>query len=185
MRILLAALAGAVAMFIWTSIAHVFTPLGSTGFSQIPNEAAVISAMHSSIGEKSGLYFFPWVNPSDPKAMEKTEALMKTNPSGLLLYKGPSGNLDMTPMMVEEFVKQFVQALIAAFLLSLTVLAAYLSRAGFVALIGVSAAIATNVSYWIWYGFPGDFTCAAILIEVVSGIVAGLAIAAVLRPRTV
>ena len=39
MRILLAGLAGAVAMFIWTSIAHMATPLGTIGFSQIPNEA--------------------------------------------------------------------------------------------------------------------------------------------------
>lgn len=183
MRILLAALAGAVAMFVWTAIAHMVTPLGSTGFSQVPNEQAVLSAMQSSMGDKAGLYFYPWVDPKDPDAMKKSAELMKTNPSGMILYKGPGASTDMTPMLVEEFAKQFVQALIAAFLLSLTVLVSYVSRAGFVAGIGVSAAIATNVSYWIWYGFPLDYTCAQIIMEVVSALVAGLAIAAILKPR--
>ncbi len=183
MRILLAGLAGAVAMFVWTSIAHMVTPLGSTGFSQIPNEAPVLSAMQSSIGDHAGLYFFPWVDPKDPKAMEKSAELMKTNPSGMILYKGPGASADMTPMLVKEFAKEFVQALIAAFLLSLTMLVTYVSRVGFVVLIGVSAAIATNVSYWVWYGFPFDYTCAQLIIEMVSALAAGLAIAAVLRPR--
>jgi hypothetical protein len=85
--------------------------------------------------------------------------------------------------MIHEFLKQFAQALIAAFLLSLTVLVSYVSRVGFVLGIGVSAAIATNVSYWIWYGFPLNYTCAQIIMELVSALVAGLAIAAILKPR--
>jgi len=69
-----AGLAGAVIMFIWTSIAHVATPLGQTGFSQIPNEAPVLSAMHDSIGDKAGLYFFPWVDMKSKTAMADEEA---------------------------------------------------------------------------------------------------------------
>jgi hypothetical protein len=184
MRVLLAALAGAVAMFVWTAIAHVATPLGTIGFSQIPNEAAVLHTMNDSIGVRPGLYFFPWVSPADPKMMEKVEALEKANGHGLLLYHGPGQNIDadMAPMLIKEFAKQFVQALIAAWIVSM-IAAGYATRVGVVTLIGVSAAIATNVSYWNWYGFPLDFTCAAIFMEVVSGLVAGLAIAAILKPR--
>jgi hypothetical protein len=40
------------------------------------------------------------------------------------------------------------------------------------------------VSYWNWYGFPLDFTEAAIIIEIVSAVVAGIAIAAVLPRKT-
>lgn len=185
MRILLAALAGAVAMFIWTSIAHVATPLGTIGFSQMPNEPAVLQAMNQSIADKNGLYFYPWVAPDDPKMMETAKALEKANGHGLLLYHGPGQALDddMTPMLIKEFLKQFAQTLIAAWIVSM-IAAAFLTRAGVVALIGVSASIATNVSYWNWYGFPLDYTLAQIFIEIVSGIVAGLAIAAVLRTRT-
>jgi hypothetical protein len=185
MRILLAGLAGAVAMFVWTAIAHMATPLGAVGFSQMPNEPAVLHTMNDSIGTKGGLYFFPWVDIGDPKAMEKSRVLEKTNPSGLLLYRGPGQGMDsdMTPMLIREFLKQFVQALIAAWIVSM-IAVGFVTRIGVVTAIGVSASIATNVSYWNWYGFPLDFTMAAIVIEVVSAVVAGTAIAAVLPRKT-
>lgn len=186
MRILLAGLAGALAMFVWTAIAHMATPLGQVGFHQIPNESAVLHTMNDSIGTQGGLYFFPWVDLSDPKAMEKSAALEKTGPSGMLLYRGPGQGMDsdMTPMLIKEFLKQLGQALIAAWIVSM-IAAGFVMRAGVVAAIGVSASIATNVSYWNWYGFPLDFTMAAIVIEVVGAIAAGIAIAAVLPRKTV
>ena len=178
MRILIAALLGAIAMFVWTAIAHMATPLGSTGFSQMPNEAAVLHSMDQSIGAKPGLYFFPWINPKDPDAMTKSAALEKVNPSGLLLYRPAGMGMDgnMTPMLVKEFIKQFVQALIAAWIASMIV-GGFATRWLAVTGMFVSSAIAVNVSYWNWYGFPLDFTVAAIIMELVSGIVAGAAIA--------
>ena len=40
------------------SITHV-APLGEAGIGEIPNEAAVLAAIQTNIGEKSGLYSFP------------------------------------------------------------------------------------------------------------------------------
>jgi hypothetical protein len=57
MRILLAGVLGGIVMFIWTSIAHM--ALGEAGINEIPNESAVLSAMQSSIGDKTGLHIFP------------------------------------------------------------------------------------------------------------------------------
>ncbi len=183
MRIIFAGLAGAIVMFVWTSIAHVATPLGNIGLSQIPNEAPVLAAMHASLGARHGLFFFPWVDVKDPKAMAVESERMKTNPSGLLLYAPPGGSAMMTGQLVGEFVKEFATALIAAQLLSMTALAAYASRVGFIALLGAAAAITTNSSYWIWYGFPADYTLAYIFTDFVSYVAAGLAIAAILKPR--
>ena len=59
MKILLAGILGGIVMFIWTSIAHMFLPLGEAGISEIPNESAVLSAMQSNIDEQTGLYIFP------------------------------------------------------------------------------------------------------------------------------
>ncbi|HTT99432.1 MAG TPA: hypothetical protein VMF58_15390 [Rhizomicrobium sp.] len=185
MRILLAALAGAIAMFVWTAVAHMATPLGRIGFSQMPNEAAVIQPMGTNIGAQPGLYIFPYVDPNDPKMMEKYNDIAKTSPSGMLLYR-PAGDLmgaDMTPMLIKEFIKQFVQALIAAWIVS-RIAASFIGRTAVVTAIGVSTGIATNVSYWNWYGFPLNYTEAQIIVEVVSALVAGLAISAVL-PRKV
>jgi hypothetical protein len=185
LRVLIAGVLGGIAMFVWTSIAHVATPLGRIGFSQITNEAPVLAAMQSAMADKPGLYFFPWVDPADPNMEKNYQEKMRANPSGLILYRPPSANEGMTPVqLAEEFSKELVQTLIAAFLLSLTTLGAYIARVGFVALIGVSAGIATNVSYFIWFGFPWDYTAAYASIEIIGGLVAGLVIAAIVRGRT-
>jgi hypothetical protein len=44
--------------------------------------------------------------------------------------------------------------------------------------------LATNVSYWNWYGFPGSYTAAYMAIEIIGFFVAGLAAAALLRTRS-
>ncbi|MGD0190332.1 MAG: hypothetical protein ABSD74_06290 [Rhizomicrobium sp.] len=179
-----AGIAGAVLMFLWTSIAHVATPLGQTGFSQIPNEAPVLAAMHDSMGDKPGLYFFPWVDMKAKDAMEQSAAKMKANPSGLLLYHPPGRGIEMMPAsMGLEFGKEAITVLIAAFLLAQTVIAGYAARVGFVSLVGVAAALTTNASYWIWYGFPAAYTLAYGFIDFSGYVVAGLAIAAVLRKQ--
>ena len=59
MRILLAGVLGGIAMFVWTSIAHMALPLREAGINEIPNESVVLNAMQSSIGDKTGLYIFP------------------------------------------------------------------------------------------------------------------------------
>jgi hypothetical protein len=60
MKILFAGILGGIAMFIWTSIAHLVLPLGEAGIqeipNEIPNESALLSAMQSNIGDQTGLY---------------------------------------------------------------------------------------------------------------------------------
>jgi len=181
-----AGIAGGILMFVWTSVAHVATPLGQTGFSRIPDQTPVLAAMHNSIGDKSGLYFFPWVDMKSKTAMADEVAARKANPSGLLLYHPPGEAAEMKPQtLLFEFVKEAIAALIAAFLLSLTAIAGYAARVGFVSLIGFAAAITTNVSYLVWYGFPFDYTLAYGFIDFFGYVAAGLAIAAILRKRAI
>ena len=177
MRILIAGLLGAIAMYVWTSFAHVATPLAEAGVSHMANEAVVLSAMQKGVGGKAGFYFFPWVAPDDPQMMEKASALMKANPSGILIYQPPGASASMTPMLIKEFAKELAQSLIAALLLSMTMIAGFFRRTLFVTLVGAFAVLGTNVSYWIWYGFPVAYTLAAMTIELVGALAAGLAIA--------
>jgi hypothetical protein len=176
-RVLIAGLLGAIAMFIWTSVAHTVLPLGKTGFSQLSGEPVALGAMKAATNDKDGLYFFPWVDPNDPKMMEKSAAAIKAGPSGLLLYH-PAGHgvSDMAPTLIEEFVKELIQSLIAAFIVSMIV-ASFFSRVIAVTLIGVSGTLMTNASYWIWYKFPTDYTIAAFITDIVGAFVAGLLIA--------
>src|SRR5260221_6695924 len=136
MRVLIAGVLGGIAMFVWTSIAHVATPLGIIGLTQIPNEARVLTAMQGAMADKPGLYFFPWIDPTDPNAEKNYQEKARANPSGLILYHPPGASDGMTPVqLIEEFSKELVQTLIAALLLSLTALGAYLARVDFVTLI--------------------------------------------------
>ena len=82
-RVLLAGLLGGLAMFAWSSVAHVALPLGQIGIKEIPDEAAVLSAMHTSLGEAPGMYFFPGMGQGQADMKQYAQKLA-ANPSGLL-----------------------------------------------------------------------------------------------------
>ncbi len=190
-RILLAGILGGIAMFAWSSIAHMVLPLGMTGIGEIPNEPAVLSVMQTSMGGKSGLYMFPGLglgpNPSMKDvnaAMPQYEKKLASNPHGILLYHPPGGKAMEPRQLVTEFLTEVVVALLAAWLLSRARLASYIARVGFVFVVGLTAAITTNIPYWNWYGFPGYYTVAYMVIEIVGYLAAGLVAAAVLKRAT-
>jgi hypothetical protein len=182
-RVVLAGLAGGILMFVWTSIAHVALPLGQIGFSQMADDAPALAALQTATGNKPGLYIFPTVDMTAKDAMAKGEAARKTKPSGIMVYQ-PPGAPGMTPMLlVREFVTEVIEALIAAVLLAQTSIGGYFGRIGFVTLVGIVSAIATNVSYWNWYAFPASYTLANMGVEIVGFLAAGLAIAGLVKPR--
>ena len=118
--------------------------------------------MQSNIAERTGLYFFPGFglgpNPSreaQHEAMKHMDEKLAQHPSGLLLYH-PAGSRPfvMARHLSIEFVTEFLEAFLVVYLLSLTRLTTFGARVGFVTVAGVLAAIATNISYWNWYGFP-------------------------------
>jgi len=47
-------------MFVWTSIAHMALPLEEAGIGEIPSGSVVLSAIPSSMGDKTSLYIFPY-----------------------------------------------------------------------------------------------------------------------------
>jgi hypothetical protein len=76
-RIILAGVLGAIAMFIWTAIAHMLLPLGEAGIGEVPNDEALLKAMETSAGAKSGLYIFPGMGlgPDATHAQRSDEGL--------------------------------------------------------------------------------------------------------------
>lgn len=190
-RVFLAALLGAIAMFIWTFIAHMALPLGEAGIREIPNETAVLSAMQSNIAEKAGFYYFPGLglgpNPSreaQHQAMKHMDEKLAQNPTGILIYH-PAGSRPfvMVRYLTIEFVTELLEALLVVYLLSLTRLTTFGARVAFVTVAGVLAAVATNISYWNWYGFPAVYTSAYIFIQVVGFLCIGLVAAWVLKKQ--
>jgi hypothetical protein len=186
-RVLLAGILGGIAMFFWSAIAHDVLPLGRAGITEIPNEPAVLSAMGSSI-TTSGLYFFPGFglgNNATPQqktaAMQEYEKKLAVSPSGILVYH-PAGAKGMTAQrLVTEFLTELVEAFILVFLLAQTRLVSFAARLGFVALVGLFGAMATNVPYWNWYGFPVTYTASYMTIELVGFLIAGMIAAKLLK----
>jgi hypothetical protein len=190
MKILLAGVLGGIVMFVWTSIAHMALPLGEAGINEIPNESAVLGAMQSSIGDKTGLYIFPGLGVSKNATREQKSEAMKqmqqriaANPSGILMYHPPGRPFAFGKSLAVEFTIEVLQAILVIWLLAQTRIGSFAGRVGFVLIAGVLAAITTNVSYWNWYGFPGLYTASYILIEIVGFILVGVAAGLVLRKR--
>jgi hypothetical protein len=189
MRTLLAALLGAIAIFVWLAVTHMFTPLGDAGLSYLPKEDNVSAALSSSIGAEPGMYMFPTggltkesSRAEKEKGMERMMDEMKTKPSGMLIYKPAGTTFNFGKNLAVEFLTDFAVALIAVLLLAQTRIATFAGRLGFVVLIGVLAAIAANVPHWNWYSFSGTYAAANMFMEVAALFFAGLAIAAVYKP---
>jgi len=190
-RVLLAGVLGGIAMFVWSSIAHIALPLGRTGIKEIPNEPAVLSGMQAQLGGSSGLYAFPGMglgpNPTrqeEEAAMQQYEQKLAANPSGILIYH-PPGAKALTPgQLITEFLTELAEALLLAWLLAQTALATLASRMGFVTIAALMAAISTNIPYWNWYGFPTSYTTAYISIQFVGYVLAGLVAAVILKTKT-
>src|SRR6476661_5712007 len=173
-RIILAGVLGGIAMFIWTSVAHMFTPLGEMRLREMHNESAVMDALKTNLGDDRGLYVYPGLGAGpDATSEQKREAMknmgdkLSKNPSGILMYN-PLRPLNMPKLLGREFGKEVLVALLAVFLLAQTRIVSFIGRVGFVAIAGLIAAISTNVSYWIWYAFPKRYTAAYMLIDLIA-----------------
>jgi hypothetical protein len=187
-RIILAGILGGIAMFIWSTIAHTVLPLGEIGVHEMRGESAVIDALTINLGQGEGLYLFPGLgvgrHPSPEakhEAMSRMSEKLANGPSGFLVYH-PRRPLNFPRLLGVEFITELVEALLVVLLLAQTRLLTYGTRVGFVTVAGILAAIATNVPYWNWYGFPKRYTAAYMFTEIVGFFIVGLVSALILKP---
>ena len=178
MRTLLAGLAAGIAMFVWSSFAHLATPLGSLGISTLPNESVTVGNLASAIGDRAGLFLFPMPQGSNPSASAATA------PGGFLVFNPKSATTMRPKNLIIEFLTELAEGMLIAWLLAQTALSAYVARVGFVAAIGLVAAITTNIPYWNWYSFPTTYTLGYGFVEFAGYVAAGLVAAAILRPKS-
>jgi len=186
-RVLIAGFAGGIAMFLWMSLAHMaISPLATAGISQIKaDEFPLLDALHTTLGNSSGMYIFPSMDLSRPQAdaMKDYDAKLVSNPSGILIYH-PPGARSLTPgQLLTEFLAEMLEAMLAIWLLSKTNITSLAGKIGFVALVGLLASMPTNISYWNWYGFPTTYTIAEMTTQIIAFALAGTVAAFILRSR--
>ena len=115
--------------------------------------------------------------------MKHMNEKIAANPSGILMYHAPGRPFAFGKALGIEFATELLEAILVVFLLAQTRIASFAGRVGFVLVPGILAAIATNVSYWNWYGFPGVYVGNYMLIQIVGFFVVGIVAALVLRKR--
>ncbi len=186
-RIILAGIIGGIVMFIWNFVAHELLPLGEMGVRLIPNEDAVTSVLQTNLGDTSGFYVFPsgGLTPGATReqkeaAMKKAEEQMAAGAGGVLIYR-PKRIFNFPKRLGIEFATEMIESLLAVFLLAQTRITSFGGKVGFILTAGILAAIATNVPYANWYGFPKTFTLAQMIMMVVSFLLVGIVAALLLR----
>ncbi len=189
-RAFVAAILGGITMFIWSFLAHDLLPLGETGMREFKDEAAMLDALKTNLGDARGLYHFPG-HKAGPNAtrQEKSDAMKRamekaaSGPSGVLLYH-PTREFSFGKLLGIEFATELLQAMLVVFLLTQTGIESFSGRIGFVFVAGILAAITTNIPYWNWYGFPSNYTAAYMSIEIIGFLCVGLVAALLLKNKS-
>ena len=96
---------------------------------------------------------------------------------------GPGRPFTLGKWLGIEFATELVESILVVFLLAQTAVASFAGRVGFVLVAGILAAIATNVSYWNWYGFPCVYTASYMFIQIIGFLCVGIVAAFVLPKR--
>jgi hypothetical protein len=180
-RWLLAALSGAVVMFAWSTLSHTMLIRG-IGFTRMPDEAAVVAQLRTSIHEE-GLYFFPGIDwDAKPTAGENAawQARFRAG-NGILVYHPSSGDPVSPGKMLLQLLCDLLAAAIAAWLVA-RLPGPYWRRVVAVGAMGVFGCLGVSALFWNWYGFGHAFFAAHCFDKIVGWLVAGAAIARVAAP---
>lgn len=54
-------------------------------------------------------------------------------------------------------------------------------QAGFVVVLGVLASLTTNLEYWNWYDFPGNYVAGYMVTQIIGFTLVGLVVAALVK----
>ena len=191
-KVILAGILGGIVFFFWGFVYHELLPFGEGGLKELPNEQAVLAGLKTNVPE-SGLYFFPGfglgpnaTSAQKRAAMDEVNRKASTGPQGILIYY-PIGHAMSGTMLLTEAATNIVQALLVALLVALAGARSFSSRLGLAFVIGLVAAITTNVSYWNWYGFPTAFTISNMVFLVTAYLLVGIVAAAIVKsaaPKT-
>jgi len=166
-RLTLAAIAGGVVLFIWGFAAWMLLPLHNS-IKPLPDEKGMISSMQRANAPR-GVYFY-----GGPDRSPGPQALVVYTPFTSALSGG---------QLARSFVFDVLSALAVAWLLSRAAAKTFRARVFFVIVAGaLIAAVITDLANWNWFAYPLDYTIASMADKVIGWALAGLALAAIVRP---
>jgi len=179
MRIGIAALLGAVVIFVWQFVAHMLLPIGEMGFRLPQNEDVVLQAVSSGLPQP-GIYAVPSIDPAkmgDEAVRNAWIEKEKTHPFAFIAVAPPDPDAGgMGRQLGTQFVSNFAAALIAAWLMA-ALPWGFATRVLGTTAIGIFGWLANSVPQWNWYRFPSDFAFGNLIDQGIGWLLAGAAIA--------
>lgn len=185
LRTILAAVVGGVLLFIWGAVAHGVLKIDAWSVRPLANEAAVLENLAANVPE-TGVYFVPGMDmraSPTPEQAAAWGARMRQGPAAMLVVHPHGRDPAMGPMLGIELLSNLLAALVAALALARWLPAGYLARVGAFFAFGVVAWLSVTVSQWDWYGFTTPFLLGDLVDQAGGWLLAGLGMAAILKPR--
>ena len=190
-RILIAGGAGAIVLFVWSSISWMLIPWHVMG--KLPAEASIAQSFRDADIAK-GVYWMPAIDPTiDMDALTGTEKkamqdawsqAYKDGPIAMIAYD-PEGTSPLgIPMFVKGLILDFLVASVAAVLLMLAApaLPGFPGRVMFVVLLGLYTVFGTNLMNWNWMNYPLKFSLEVAADALVASALLGVTLAVLVKP---
>jgi len=184
-RILIAALVGGIALFVWQFAAWMFLDIHRLDVEPVlESEAAVIEALKDT---ERGIYWLPGMTQADQKdpeseAYKAWEAKHEKGPRGFVVFNPEGGEaMGATSMAIGGGIA-FLIAFAVALILRGTALRTYIGRVSLCVGIGVVIVLVMDVQNWHYMGYPVDWTRGFIIDHVGGMAVLGIVLGAIVRP---
>jgi hypothetical protein len=185
-RVLIAGVVGGILVFIMGAVEHAALGLQSRTMLRVPDEQTFIEHLKSR-NLKPGLYDFPAMpanvkEKDQAKLYDEINARYKAGPAGLLLIAPTGEDMMGAKTLGLEWASNTIAAMLVAWIVSLMGAdTGFLRRWLSVVAIGVVGWLSLTASYGIWYRFPHAFCHDELYCVLLEWVVAGLAIAAIVR----
>jgi len=185
--LLLGTLLGGLVAFVWSSVSWEVIGWHEKTLLTFQNDEEVASTLLSHT-TRSGTYLLPGM------ALEGMNAEQKKAAQAALIEKMKKGPIMFAAFRrngygsyVQGILIQFVSLLAAAFLLTWLLLQtrglSYAKRVVFLAVVGLSAGVISDIPNWNWWGFSGAYTVVNVADFTITWLLAGLVIAKVAKPQ--
>lgn len=184
-RLLIGGLVGGIALFMWGFVSWVVLTWHFDTVKHDRSVMAIVEDIEDHLQE-TGVYYFPPMASMRPDEteMEAYTELHKTSPSGMIFYSAE--HLD--PMSGYRLFIGFLVDVGAAFFATLLLIVAlpslpkYWGRVAYVAALGIFAIFAIRLVDGVFLNLPPRWTVNMILDTAISWTLAGLVLAAIVRP---
>jgi hypothetical protein len=187
--LILGTILGGLVAFLWSFVSWEVLPWHEKALLTFHDEddVATVVAAHTT---QSGTYLLPGGPSQEGMTREQKKAA-----EAALMQKMQRGPVMFAAVRREGFgsysrglITQVLCQLAAAFLLTWLLLQtrglSYGRRVAFLAVAGLAAGVIADLPNWNWWGFSGTYTAVNVADYTLTWLFAGLAIAAVAKPRT-